>query len=91
MARIRFEFAGAILDAQLMETGTADAIAADLVRRSWCLEDGEPRHMRTSFDVERAVRETGASPWPMAAEFVEENLLRAVTREEAIAAQEARR
>ena len=58
----------------------------------WTLvEDGEPRRMRTSFDVERAVRETRASPWPNAAVFVEENLLHAVTREEAIASLEARR
>jgi len=58
----------------------------------WTLvEDGEPRPMRTPFDVERAVRETRASSWPNAAEFVAENLLAAVSREQAIAELEERR
>jgi hypothetical protein len=37
------------------------------------------------------VRETRLSPWPNAAVFVAENLLEAVSREQAIAALEARR
>jgi diadenosine tetraphosphatase ApaH/serine/threonine PP2A family protein phosphatase len=55
------------------------------------LEDGEPSFRRTPFDVERAVRETRASAWPHAQSFVEENLLVAVDRDEAIAALEGRR
>jgi hypothetical protein len=47
--------------------------------------------MRTSFDVDRAVRETSASGWPHAQEFVAENLLQVVVREEAIASLESRR
>lgn len=55
------------------------------------VEDGEPRHMRTPIDVERAVREIRASGWPTAEEFIAENLLAAADREEAIAALESRR
>ena len=50
------------------------------------MEDGEPRFMRTAFDIERAVSAVRASRWPMAEEFVAENLLQAVSREEIIAA-----
>jgi putative phosphoesterase len=58
----------------------------------WALiEDGEPRHRRTAFDVERAVREVRASGWPNAESFVAENLLVAVSREDAIASLESRR
>ena len=58
----------------------------------WALvEDGEPRHRRTAFDLERAVREVRASGWPTAESFVAENLLVAVSREEAIASIESRR
>lgn len=55
------------------------------------LEDGEPRFRRTRFDVERAIAETRASAWPQAQSFVEENLLSAADRDEAIAALESRR
>jgi putative phosphoesterase len=58
----------------------------------WALvEDGEPRHMRTPIDIERAVAELRASGWPGAEEFIAENLLQAVSRETAIAELEARR
>jgi diadenosine tetraphosphatase ApaH/serine/threonine PP2A family protein phosphatase len=55
------------------------------------LEDGEPSFRKTSFDVERAVAETRASAWPHAQEFVDENLLVAADRDEAIASLESRR
>ncbi|HEU5362600.1 MAG TPA: metallophosphoesterase family protein [Gaiellaceae bacterium] len=55
------------------------------------LEHGEPLFRRTPFDVERAVAETGSSAWPHARSFLEENLLVAVDRDEAIAALEGRR
>jgi putative phosphoesterase len=58
----------------------------------WLLvEDGEPRFMRTSFDVEHAVARVRASDWPARDEFVAENLLVAVSREDAIAQFEAQR
>jgi hypothetical protein len=58
----------------------------------WTLvEDGEPRFMRTPFDVAHAVERVRASDWPQREEFVAENLLEAVPREEAIALFEAQR
>jgi putative phosphoesterase len=58
----------------------------------WALiVDGEPSFRRTPFDVERAVAETRASAWPQARSFVDENLLVAVGRDEAIAQLESRR
>ena len=79
-------------DLRVVNAGSVGMAYEGEVAAFWTLvEDGEPRRMRTSFDVERAVRETRASPWPNAAAFVEENLLHAVTREEAIASLEARR
>ena len=79
-------------DLRVVNAGSVGMAYEGEVAAFWTLvEDGEPRRMRTSFDVERAVRETRASPWPNAAAFVEQNLLHAVTREEAIASLEARR
>jgi diadenosine tetraphosphatase ApaH/serine/threonine PP2A family protein phosphatase len=55
------------------------------------LDDGDPSFRRTPFDVERAVEETRASAWPHAQDFVAENLLAVVSRDEAIAQLEGRR
>jgi predicted phosphodiesterase len=49
------------------------------------IDDGEPSFRRTPFDVERAAAEVRTSGWPLADEFVAENLLVAVPRDEAIA------
>jgi predicted phosphodiesterase len=58
----------------------------------WAIvEDGEPRHMRTPIDIDRAVTGLRASDWPRREEFIAENVLVAVSRDEAIAAIEARR
>ena len=58
----------------------------------WALvEDGEPSFRRTPFDVEHAVAEMRASAWPHAQEFVAENLVVAVDRDEAVSALESRR
>jgi diadenosine tetraphosphatase ApaH/serine/threonine PP2A family protein phosphatase len=58
----------------------------------WTLvEDGEPSFRRTPIDIERALTETRASPWPHAQEFAAENLLVAQSRDEAIAHLESRR
>jgi len=51
----------------------------------WLLvEGGEPRFMRTYFDVEWAVAALERSGWAAAREFVDENLRQALTRQEAI-------
>jgi diadenosine tetraphosphatase ApaH/serine/threonine PP2A family protein phosphatase len=86
------QFDRTIGDLRIVNAGSVGMAYEDDVAAYWTLfEDGEPRPMRTPFDVERAVRETRASAWPNAAAFVAENLLEAVSREQAIAAQEARR
>jgi predicted phosphodiesterase len=55
------------------------------------VEDGEPAFRKTRFDVERAVREIRKTDWPYARSFIDENLLVAVSRDEAVASFEARR
>jgi predicted phosphodiesterase len=58
----------------------------------WTLvEDGEPDFRKTPFDVDRAVRELRASEWEGAQAFIDENLLVAVPRDEAIQYFEGRR
>jgi diadenosine tetraphosphatase ApaH/serine/threonine PP2A family protein phosphatase len=79
-------------DLRIVNAGSIGMAYEGDVAAYWTLvEDGEPRPMRTPFDVERAVRETRLSSWPNAAEFVAENLLEAVSREQAIATLEERR
>ncbi len=52
----------------------------------WTLvEGGEPRFMRTPIDVERAVAAIRTSGWDGGEEFIAENLLVAVDRDETIA------
>jgi len=55
------------------------------------LDGGEPQHRKTPIDVERAIAEIRASGWPKGEEFIAENLLVAVTRNEAIASLESGR
>ena len=58
----------------------------------WLLvENGEPRFMRTPFDIEHAVERVRASDWEGRDEFVAENLLEVVSRDEAVAYFEAQR
>jgi diadenosine tetraphosphatase ApaH/serine/threonine PP2A family protein phosphatase len=58
----------------------------------WLLvEDGEPRFMRSPFDVDHAVERVRASGWAEGDEFVAENLLVAPDRDQAIAQLEAQR
>jgi diadenosine tetraphosphatase ApaH/serine/threonine PP2A family protein phosphatase len=79
-------------DMRIVNAGSVGMAYEGEVAAYWTLmEDGEPRPMRTPFDVERAVRETRASSWPNAAEFVAENLVTVVSREQAIAELEQRR
>jgi diadenosine tetraphosphatase ApaH/serine/threonine PP2A family protein phosphatase len=86
------QFDRTVGELRIVNAGSVGMAYEDDVAAYWTLvEDGEPRPMRTPFDVARAVRETRARRWPNAAVFVAENLLQAVSREEAIAAQEKRR
>jgi putative phosphoesterase len=54
------------------------------------LIDGEPHFRTTPFDVERAIAEIQATEWPHGADFVADNLIRGITREEAVAEWEKR-
>jgi hypothetical protein len=55
------------------------------------VDGGDVSLRRTTFDVERAVAEIRASGWPPAEEFVIENLLGAVSRDEAASYFESKR
>jgi diadenosine tetraphosphatase ApaH/serine/threonine PP2A family protein phosphatase len=79
-------------DLRIVNAGSVGMPYEGEVAAYWTLvDDGEPHPMRTPIDLERAVRETRASGWPRAETFVAENLLVAVSREDAIASLESRR
>jgi len=79
-------------DLRVVNAGAVGMPHEDHVAAFWTLvEDGEPRPMRTAFDVERAVREIRASGWPKSDEFVAEMLLEPPSREAHIARVEGRR
>jgi predicted phosphodiesterase len=70
---------------RVVNAGSIGMAYEDDVAAYWALvEDGEPRFMRTPFDVELAVARVRASGWSAAEEFVAENLLVAPSRDEAI-------
>jgi diadenosine tetraphosphatase ApaH/serine/threonine PP2A family protein phosphatase len=79
-------------DLRVVNAGAVGMPYEGEVAAFWTLvEDGEPRFRKTPIDVERAVAETRRSDWPHAQGFVDENLLVAVSRDEAIAELESRR
>ena len=86
------QFDRTVGDVRIVNAGSVGMPYEGEVAAFWTLvEDGEPRPMRTPIDVDRAVRETRASAWPHAQAFVDENLLQAVSREQAISSLESRR
>jgi putative phosphoesterase len=86
------QFDRTIGDLRVVNAGSVGmAYESDIAAYWTIVEDGEPGFRRTRFDVERAVAETRASSWPNAQSFVEENLLVALDRDEAVAALESRR
>jgi putative phosphoesterase len=79
-------------DLRVINSGSVGMAYESDVAAYWTiLDDGEPTFRRTRFDVERAVAEMRKSDWPHASEFIAENLLVAVDRDEAIASLESRR
>ena len=77
---------------RIVNAGSVGMAYEGEVAAFWTLVvDGERQFRKTGFDVARAVRELRASAWPAAPTFVNENLLQAVTRDEAIAEFEAQR
>jgi diadenosine tetraphosphatase ApaH/serine/threonine PP2A family protein phosphatase len=86
------QFDRTIGDLRIVNAGSVGMPYEGEVAAFWTIvADGEPRPMRTPIDLERAVRETRASAWPHARSFVDDNLLQAVSREQAIASLESRR
>jgi putative phosphoesterase len=86
------QFDRTVDELRLINAGSVGMAYESDVAAYWTIvDDGEPIFRRTRFDVERAVAETRKSGWPYAPEFVEENLLVAVDRDEAIASLESRR
>jgi predicted phosphodiesterase len=77
---------------RVVNAGSVGMAYESRVAAFWALvEDGEPQLRSTPFDVELAVERVRASDWPQRDEFVAENLLSAVARDEAIAHFEAAR
>jgi putative phosphoesterase len=72
-------------DLRVVNAGSVGMPYEGEVAAFWTLvEDGEPVFRRTPIDVERPTRDIRASGWPGGEEFIAENLLVAVTRDEAI-------
>ena len=71
-------------DVRVVNAGSVGMPYEGEVAAFWAaVEDGEPSFRKTAFDIERAVADIRASGWPPAEEFVIENLLGAVPRDEA--------
>jgi predicted phosphodiesterase len=86
------QFDRRIGDLRVVNAGSVGMAYESEVAAFWTMvEDGEPSFRKTRFDVERAVAAVRESGWPSAEEFIAENLLVAVDRDEAIAILEARR
>lgn len=79
-------------DLRVINAGSVGMAYESRVAAFWALIDaGEPQFRSTPFDVERAVERVRASDWPQREQFAVENLLDAVSRDEAIAQFEAQR
>jgi putative phosphoesterase len=86
------QFDRRIGDLRVINAGSVGMAYEGEVAAFWTMiEDGEPTFRKTPFDVERAVREIRVSDWEGAQAFVDENLLVAVSRDEAIAYFEGQR
>jgi predicted phosphodiesterase len=79
-------------DLRVVNAGSVGMAYEGRVAAFWTLvEDGEPHFRSTPFDVELAVERVRASDWAQREEFAAENLLVAVSRDEAITAFESQR
>jgi putative phosphoesterase len=79
-------------DLRVVNAGSVGMAYEGDVAAFWTMVvDGEPVPRRTPFDIERAIARIRTSSWPTGEEFIAENLLVAVTREEAIAHMESQR
>jgi predicted phosphodiesterase len=79
-------------DLRVINAGSVGMAYESRVAAFWALiEDGEPQFRSTPFDIDLAVERVRASDWRQRDEFVAENLLAAVSRDEAISHFEAQR
>jgi predicted phosphodiesterase len=86
------QFDRRIGDLRVINAGSVGMAYESEVAAFWTLvEDGEPTFRKTPFDVDRAVRELRSCGWERARAFIDENLLVAVSRDEAIEYFEGRR
>jgi predicted phosphodiesterase len=86
------QFDRRIGELRVINAGSVGMAYESEVAAFWTLvEDGEPSFRKTPFDVERAVRELRSAEWEGAQAFIDENLLAAVSRDEAIGYFEGRR
>ena len=86
------QFDRRIGDLRVINAGSVGMAYEGEVAAFWTLIDnGEPTFRKTPFDLDRAVREIRATDWELGRAFVDENLLVAPSREEAIAEIEGRR
>ena len=86
------QFDRTVDDLRVVNAGSVGMAYESDVAAYWTIvDDGEPTFRRTRFDVARAVDEMRKSAWPHAPEFIDENLLVAADRDEAIASLESRR
>jgi diadenosine tetraphosphatase ApaH/serine/threonine PP2A family protein phosphatase len=86
------QFDRSVDELRVVNAGSVGMAYEGEVAAFWTLlEGGEPGFRKTPFDVERAIAGIRASGWAGGEEFVAENLLVAVSREEAIAHFEAQR
>ena len=86
------QFDRRIGDLRVINAGSVGMPAEDDIAAFWTLVvDGEPRPMRSYFDVDRAARETCSSTWPDRDEFIAGMLNVPASREEHIRQLEERR
>jgi putative phosphoesterase len=79
-------------DVRVVNAGSVGMPYEGEVAAFWTMfVDGEPEFRKTAFDVEQAIREIEKTGWPLGADFVQDNVRRAVTRDEAIASWANRR
>jgi diadenosine tetraphosphatase ApaH/serine/threonine PP2A family protein phosphatase len=73
-------------DVRVVNAGSVGMPYEGEVAAFWTLfVDGEPQFRKTNFDIDHAIREIEKTEWPLGPGFVQDNLRRAVTRDEAVA------
>jgi putative phosphoesterase len=71
-------------DVRVVNAGSVGMPYEGEVAAFWlAVDDGEPSFRKTAFDVERAIADIRASGWPTAEEFVIENMVGGIPRDEA--------